>query len=92
MRIAGAGKPETAFNDEHVGGEARVYGQRGFVASLAILADDRRSWRPDGYGFELFGCVGTIAQVGRGVRGVQQTLRRPDPDSIAWPRGGCGAE
>ena len=26
------------------------------VASLAILADDRRGWRPDGYGFELFGC------------------------------------
>ena len=26
------------------------------VASLAILADDRRGWRPEGYGFELFGC------------------------------------
>ncbi|MGE3925078.1 MAG: DUF4351 domain-containing protein, partial [Lautropia sp.] len=26
------------------------------VASLAILADDRRNWRPGGYGFELFGC------------------------------------
>ncbi|HMN78288.1 MAG TPA: transposase [Burkholderiaceae bacterium] len=26
------------------------------VASLAILADSRRGWRPDGYGFELFGC------------------------------------
>ena len=26
------------------------------VASLAILADQQRNWRPDGYGFELLGC------------------------------------
>ena len=26
------------------------------VASLAVLADAHRNWRPDGYGFELFGC------------------------------------
>ena len=26
------------------------------VASLAILADPHRNWRPDGYGFEAFGC------------------------------------
>ena len=26
------------------------------VASLAVLADSHRHWRPDGYGFELFGC------------------------------------
>ncbi|MGE0802453.1 MAG: hypothetical protein AB7O55_29420 [Lautropia sp.] len=26
------------------------------VASLAILADNHAKWRPDGYGFDLFGC------------------------------------
>jgi hypothetical protein len=26
------------------------------VASLAVLADDSPSWRPSGFGFELFGC------------------------------------
>ena len=30
------------------------------IASLAVLADDEEGWRPDRYGFEVFGCRHTL--------------------------------
>ena len=40
-----------------------VYNYRTFdrfgrqVASMAVLGDTRAEWRPDGFGYELFGCT-----------------------------------
>jgi len=35
----------------------RLYDRyRRSVASLAVLADERENWKPDGFGYQLFGC------------------------------------
>ncbi len=56
------------------------------VASLAVLADDSRDWRPNVYGYELFGCrhfleyplVKLIDQAGR----LDALLEDPNPFAI----------
>lgn len=51
------GEAENAFARRMFTYHYRLFDRFGKpLASLAVLADDRPSWRPEGYGYELFGC------------------------------------
>jgi hypothetical protein len=50
-------QPETGFAERIYVYNYRIYDRyRQRVASLALLADERSNWRPNQFGYELFGC------------------------------------
>jgi hypothetical protein len=50
-------QPETGFSERVYVYNYRIYDRyRQRVASLALLTDERASWRPSQFGYELFGC------------------------------------
>ena len=56
------------------------------VASLAVLADERENWKPDGFGYQLFGCeVGIRFPVVKLLDYANQTeslLEDPNPFAL----------
>jgi len=51
------GQSETVFPKRMYVYNYRLFDNYGYkVASLAILADNRKNWRPEQYGYKLFGC------------------------------------
>ena len=54
------------------------------VASLAVLADDRRGWRPDGWGFEAFGTRHRldfpVVKLLDRESDIEERLEDPDPN------------
>ncbi len=51
------GQPQEDFGQRMYVYNYRIFDRYGRLgASLAILADDQRDWRPDGFGYNLLGC------------------------------------
>ncbi len=52
------GRREGSFAERMVTCNYRIYDYyRHPVASLALLSDDSPSWKPDGFGYQVFGCA-----------------------------------
>lgn len=56
------------------------------VASLAVLADDNPAWRPELFGFELFGCRHTLEFPVAKLTDLTRDLGRwsPTPTPLRW--------
>lgn len=57
IHIEVQGQPDTVFAERMYVYNYRIFDRyKRRVASLAVLTDDNPNWRPDSYGYELFGC------------------------------------